>query len=199
MRTIFKISLWAAGASLLAGLVLRRNMEQNQPQNKAVREAFDAWAAGTGGPFSLLADDAQWTIEGNSLAAGTYQSREEFMVSVLPAPFWPAPSPRLKVRPRCRDEPRQPSPNLSSPRQTERESRDSPAPRTPRVCLGAQSQAPRQTTPPQKFADAVPSRPTHPRSSPTTSTILSRQRRKSGALVKPPARPPQNPCSPVHP
>lgn len=83
MRTIFKISLWAAGASLLAGLVLRRNMEQNQPQNKAVREAFDAWAAGTGGPFSLLADDAQWTIEGNSLAAGTYQSREEFMQKVI--------------------------------------------------------------------------------------------------------------------
>ncbi len=121
------------------------------------------------------------------------------LVSVLPAPFWPAPSPRLKVRPRCRDEPRQPSPNLSSPRQTNRESRDSPAPRTPRVCLGAQSQAPRQTTPPQKFADAVPSRPTHPRSSPTTSTILSRLRRKFGALVKPPARPPQNPCNPVHP
>ena len=33
--------------------------------------------------FDLLAPDAQWTIVGNSVAAGTYHSREEFLASVI--------------------------------------------------------------------------------------------------------------------
>lgn len=53
-------------------------------QNKAIVEAsFDAWSAGTGGPYDLLADDCSWTIEGHSLAAGTYPSREAFMREVI--------------------------------------------------------------------------------------------------------------------
>jgi len=52
----------------------------------AVRSAFDAWAAGTGGPFQLLREDARWTIVGRSAAAGTYANREAFMRQVI-APF----------------------------------------------------------------------------------------------------------------
>lgn len=52
--------------------------------NKAIiKNAFDAWAAGTGGPYDLLADDATWTITGNSLASKTYPSREAFMSEVI--------------------------------------------------------------------------------------------------------------------
>ena len=29
-----------------------------------VRDRFEAWAQGTGSPFELLTDDANWTIEG---------------------------------------------------------------------------------------------------------------------------------------
>lgn len=56
-------------------------------QNKQlIAEAFDSWAAGTGGPFTLLADDARWTITGNSVAAGTYTSRQDFLDRVI-GPF----------------------------------------------------------------------------------------------------------------
>ena len=55
--------------------------------NKAiVAAAFEAWRAGTGGPFDLLVDDASWTIVGQSDAAGSYPSREAFMTKVI-APF----------------------------------------------------------------------------------------------------------------
>jgi uncharacterized protein len=55
-----------------------------EAENKQViQRAFDAWAVGEGGVFDLLAPDAQWTIVGNSVAAGTYHSREEFLSKVI--------------------------------------------------------------------------------------------------------------------
>ena len=52
-------------------------------RNKYVlRACFDAWRAGTGGPFDLPADDATWTIVGRSAAAKTYRNRESFMAEV---------------------------------------------------------------------------------------------------------------------
>lgn len=55
-----------------------------QMQNQAiVKDSFDAWEAGTGGPYDLLAEDCSWTIEGTSLAAGTYRGREAFMSAVI--------------------------------------------------------------------------------------------------------------------
>ena len=55
-----------------------------EAENKQIiQRAFGAWAAGTGGVFDLLAPDAQWTIVGNSVAAGTYHSREEFLSKVI--------------------------------------------------------------------------------------------------------------------
>jgi ketosteroid isomerase-like protein len=48
-----------------------------------VRKAFEAWAAGTGGVFDLLAPDASWTIVGRSTVAGTYTTRDEFLTTVI--------------------------------------------------------------------------------------------------------------------
>jgi ketosteroid isomerase-like protein len=48
-----------------------------------VGRSFDAWAAGTGSPYDLLADNVSWTITGNSLASKTYGSREAFIGEVI--------------------------------------------------------------------------------------------------------------------
>lgn len=58
----------------------RDDMERNQ---KIIEASFDAWRAGTGSPFDLLAEGATWTIVGNSVAAKTYESREAFMREVI--------------------------------------------------------------------------------------------------------------------
>lgn len=55
-----------------------------ETRNKAIIEqAFQAWHDRTGGPYDLLADDARWTITGNSIAAKTYPTREAFMSEVI--------------------------------------------------------------------------------------------------------------------
>lgn len=48
-----------------------------------IARAFDAWRDGTGSPYDLLAEDAHWTITGNSVAARTYPSREAFLNEVI--------------------------------------------------------------------------------------------------------------------
>lgn len=68
------------------GMVLSAPAVKAQTQGKniaVVQERFDAWKAGTGGPFDLLADNASWTIEGNSAAAGVYATKEAFMAEVI--------------------------------------------------------------------------------------------------------------------
>ena len=45
--------------------------------------SFDAWRAGTGSPFELLADEATWTIVGHSAASRTYDSRAAFLDNVI--------------------------------------------------------------------------------------------------------------------
>ena len=55
-----------------------------ETRNKAIVQAsFDAWRAGTGSPFDLLADEVTWTIVGHSVASKTYGSREAFMSEVI--------------------------------------------------------------------------------------------------------------------
>lgn len=65
-------------------------MAQTNPaesHNKAIiQQSFDAWSAGTGGPFDLLAPDATWTMVGRSAAAGTYADKAAFMGQVI-GPF----------------------------------------------------------------------------------------------------------------
>ncbi|MBV8186653.1 MAG: nuclear transport factor 2 family protein [Alphaproteobacteria bacterium] len=68
-------------------------VQDTQARNKAaVAAKFKAWADGTGSPFELLADDASWTIVGNSVASRTYPDRESFMREVI-RPF----NARMKV------------------------------------------------------------------------------------------------------
>jgi ketosteroid isomerase-like protein len=55
-----------------------------EESNRArVAASFDAWRAGTGSPYDLLAQDASWTIAGHSLAAKTYPSRADFIEEVI--------------------------------------------------------------------------------------------------------------------
>lgn len=87
-RRIFNAALGIAAMILAMGVVEARasseTLTETESRNKAtVETAFQAWAAGTGGPFDLLADDARWTIEGYSLASKTYSSREELMREVI--------------------------------------------------------------------------------------------------------------------
>ncbi len=50
---------------------------------QTVRAGFDAWAAGTGSPYEVLADDATWEIVGHSVASRVYTSKEDFMSNVI--------------------------------------------------------------------------------------------------------------------
>lgn len=77
--TVFFLLVFFAG-----DIAMAQSNPELQARNKALIEAkFKAWADGTGGPYELLADDAVWTITGNSLAAKTYASREAFMSEVI--------------------------------------------------------------------------------------------------------------------
>jgi uncharacterized protein len=58
-----------------------------QVENKAlVQASFERWKNGTGGPFELLAPDAEWTIVGSSPLSKTYRSKQEFVDQVI-GPF----------------------------------------------------------------------------------------------------------------
>lgn len=74
----------AAGAVALAAQGAFAQDNDEAERNRAlVTKGMQAWADGTGSPYDLLADDARWTITGNSLAAKTYPSKEAFMSEVI--------------------------------------------------------------------------------------------------------------------
>ena len=79
-----------AGAALLLLDSKEMFMPQasaSQTDNKSiVRESFERWANGTGGPFELLAPDAEWTIVGSSPLSKTYPNKQAFIDEVI-APF----------------------------------------------------------------------------------------------------------------
>jgi uncharacterized protein len=55
-----------------------------EANNKAlVQASFDRWKSGTGGPFELLAPNAEWTIVGSSPLSKTYHSKKEFLDEVI--------------------------------------------------------------------------------------------------------------------
>jgi ketosteroid isomerase-like protein len=63
---------------------MAQTKDQIETRNKAaVQAGFDAWKAGTGSPYDLLADDASWTIVGHSAASKSYPSKEAFMSQVI--------------------------------------------------------------------------------------------------------------------
>jgi ketosteroid isomerase-like protein len=79
--------------AITGGAVMAQSKPEIEIRNKALVQAgFDAWRAGTGSPFDLLADEASWTIVGNSDAANAYPDREAFLAQVI-RPF----NARLKV------------------------------------------------------------------------------------------------------
>lgn len=88
-----RIGGWTAATGLaIAGVSLMITAEpasgqpaQNQeaPNRELVATGFEAWANGRGSPYDLLADDANWTITGNSMAAKTYPTKEAFMNEVI--------------------------------------------------------------------------------------------------------------------
>jgi hypothetical protein len=68
----------------IGGSAMAQSKTEIETRNKALVQAgFDAWKAGTGSPFELLADDASWTIVGNSDAAKTYPTKEAFLREVI--------------------------------------------------------------------------------------------------------------------
>ncbi|GAA5156705.1 nuclear transport factor 2 family protein [Pseudonocardia eucalypti] len=60
-----------------------RDLEREQANKDLIRRAFDEWAAGIGGVFALLAEDATWTIVGNAPVSRTYTSRKDFLDTVI--------------------------------------------------------------------------------------------------------------------
>ena len=71
-------------ATLTGGHTMAETKDEIETHNKAVVQAsFDAWKAGTGTPYDLLADDASWTIVGHSTASKTYPSKNDFMTEVI--------------------------------------------------------------------------------------------------------------------
>jgi uncharacterized protein len=72
--TLAAVTMTAKAAAQTSGIDANR---------ATIARAMDAWAAGTGGPYDLLAEDAVWTITGNSLASKTYPSKEAFMREVI--------------------------------------------------------------------------------------------------------------------
>lgn len=55
-----------------------------ETRNKqTINAAFDAWINGTGSPFDLLDPNAKWTIVGNAPVSRTYNSKQEFLDTVI--------------------------------------------------------------------------------------------------------------------
>ena len=85
MRTLVITAVMSTLSLVLAARA--QSDEDLEKQNRTlVRERFEAWRAGTGSPFDLLADSASWTIVGQSVVAKTYPSRAAFMAEVI-GPF----------------------------------------------------------------------------------------------------------------
>ncbi|PAQ07097.1 ketosteroid isomerase [Mesorhizobium temperatum] len=83
--TSFSTLIATAGLAMAAFVPMAQAQNSaDEANNKAiVQRSFDAWAAGTGSPYDLLAEDAIWTIAGNSLASKTYPSRAAFIGEVI--------------------------------------------------------------------------------------------------------------------
>lgn len=79
-----RAALGFAAASLgILALSPRADAQAADHNKSAVAAKFDAWKAGTGNPFELLADEASWTIEGNSVASKTYPTKAAFLAEVI--------------------------------------------------------------------------------------------------------------------
>jgi uncharacterized protein len=65
------------------GAAMARDFATEDSNKALVQASFDRWRSGTGGPFELLAADAEWTIVGSSPLSRTYHSKQEFLDAVI--------------------------------------------------------------------------------------------------------------------
>jgi uncharacterized protein len=63
--------------------LMARDFNREDSNKALVRASFERWKNGTGGPFELLATDAEWTIVGSSPLAKTYHSKQQFIDAVI--------------------------------------------------------------------------------------------------------------------
>jgi uncharacterized protein len=84
VRSTIMICVVILFATSFGEIAMPQTKDDIETRNKAVVQAsFDAWGAGTGSPYDLLADDASWTIVGHSAASKTYPSKEAFLSEVI--------------------------------------------------------------------------------------------------------------------
>jgi ketosteroid isomerase-like protein len=86
MKNIIKTAILgtiAASTLLLASGAAAQQSRESERNRTLIAQGMQAWADGTGSPYDLLAENARWTITGNSLAAKTYPSKEAFMGEVI--------------------------------------------------------------------------------------------------------------------
>jgi uncharacterized protein len=62
---------------------MTRDFAKEESNKALVQASFARWQSAAGGPFELLAPDAEWTIVGSSLLSKTYHSKKEFLDEVI--------------------------------------------------------------------------------------------------------------------
>jgi uncharacterized protein len=62
---------------------MARDFTKEESNKALVQTSFDRWKNATGGPFELLAPDAEWTIIGSSPLSKTYHSKQTFLDEVI--------------------------------------------------------------------------------------------------------------------
>lgn len=75
-----------AGASSMSStpaLSAASDLNETDANRALIARGFEAWANRTGSPYDHLADNAVWTITGNSRGAKTYPTKEAFMAEVI--------------------------------------------------------------------------------------------------------------------
>jgi ketosteroid isomerase-like protein len=70
-------------ATLAGGIAMAQSTDVTIRNKATIEAAFDAWRAGTGNPFDLLANDATWTIVGHSVASKRYPDKTTFLAEVI--------------------------------------------------------------------------------------------------------------------
>lgn len=94
MALMNKLSAAILATTILASTMLlgrasaRESAEAEQASvaernRAAIAAGLQVWADGTGSPYDLLAEEARWTITGNSRAARTYPTKQALIDEVI--------------------------------------------------------------------------------------------------------------------
>ena len=77
------LALTGAALALVANRANAKEVDEASRNRSLVARGFDAWRDGTGSPYDLLDQGVAWTINGHSIAAKTYPTKEDFMREVI--------------------------------------------------------------------------------------------------------------------